>query len=269
MPPTLEEFRERARPWVEPVPGTAPAGTQAKHDPAYEAITAEVAKLESPASNAVRWDEVVRGADELLKGTTKDLWLAAYLAYGLYVTRGMDGAATGAALLAEVTERFWPDLFPEVKRLRARANAVGWFVERLGRLLPTIDQASVSAESLDALAFAIKRLSTLSRERFADQTPAFGPIQDAIARLRAGLPEPLPVAPQQQDAAPAEPVDTAPTAAPVTGPESSSSPAHADAASAVNTHTAPRTEPPASPKAAQPSAPSRPAPPQVGAQPSA
>ncbi|NTX53896.1 TssA family type VI secretion system protein [Myxococcus sp. CA039A] len=269
MPPTLEELRERARPWVEPVPGTAPAGTQAKHDPAYEAITAEVAKLESPASNAVRWDEVVRGADELLKGTTKDLWLASYLAYGLYVTRGMDGAATGAALLAEVTERFWPDLFPEVKRLRARANAVGWFVERLGRLLPTIDQASVSAESLDALAFAIKRLSTLSRERFADQTPAFGPIQDAIARLRAGLPEPLPEAPQQQDAAPAEPVDTAPTAAPVTGPESSSSPAHADAASAANTHTAPRTEPPASPKTAQPPPPSRPASPQVGAQPSA
>ncbi|MCP3169639.1 type VI secretion system protein TssA [Myxococcus qinghaiensis] len=271
MPPTLEELRERARPWLEPVPGTAPAGTQAKHEPAYEAITAEVAKLESPASNAVRWDEVVRGADELLKGTTKDLWLASYLAYGLYVTRGMDGAATGAALLAEVTERFWPDLFPELKRLRARANAVGWFVERLGRLLPGLDQASVSAESLDALAFAIKRLSTLSRERFADQAPAFGPIQEAIARLRAGLPEPLPEAPAP-DAAPTGPVDDTPTATgqePATSP--ASAPANTEAPSPVNTHTAPKTEAPsstrpASPKAAQPS---RPASPHNGAQPSA
>lgn len=194
MPPTLEELRERARPWAEPVPGASPAGVQAKHEPAYEAITTEVAKLESPAASGVRWDDVVRGAGELLKGTTKDLWLASYMAYGLYATRGLDGAATGAALIAEVTERYWPDLFPELKRLRGRANAVGWFVERLGRMLPTVDQGSVSAESLEALAVALKRLSQLSRERFADAAPAFGPVQDAIARLRAGLPEPVPAA---------------------------------------------------------------------------
>ncbi|WP_370644117.1 type VI secretion system protein TssA [Myxococcus sp. RHSTA-1-4] len=183
------------------MPGAAPAGMQAKHEPAYEAITTEVAKLESPASAGVRWDDVVQGAGELLKSTTKDLWLASYMAYGLYATRGVDGAATGAALIAEVTERYWPDLFPELKRLRGRANAVGWFVERLGKMLPSVEQASVSAESLEALALAVKRLSQLSRERFADAAPAFGPLQDAIARLRAGLPEPAP-APEPDAVAP-------------------------------------------------------------------
>ncbi|WP_164019422.1 type VI secretion system protein TssA [Pyxidicoccus trucidator] len=197
MPPTLEELRERARPWAEPVPGGAPAGVQAKHEPAYEAITTEVARLESPASAGVRWDDVVQGAGELLKGTTKDLWLAAYMAYGLYATRGLDGAATGTAVLLEVTERYWPDLYPELKRLRGRANAVGWFVERMGRILPSVDQATVSAESLEALAIAMKRLAQVSRERFADSAPAFGPIQDAIARLRAGLPPPPEPAPTQ------------------------------------------------------------------------
>lgn len=206
MPPTLEDLRARARPWSEPVPGAAPAGVQAKHEPAYEAITTEVARLESPASAGVRWDAVVQGAGELLKGTTKDLWLASYMAYGLYATRGVDGAATGAAIIAEVTERYWPDLFPELKRLRGRANAVGWFVERLGRMLPTVDQASVSAESLDALAVALKRLSQISRERFADSAPAFGQVQDAIARLRAGLPEPVPAS---QDAAQPDAASTA------------------------------------------------------------
>jgi type VI secretion system protein VasJ len=213
MPPTLEQLRERVLPWVEPVPGAAPAGVQAKHEPAYEAITTEVARLESPASGGVRWDEVVQGAGELLKHTTKDLWLTSYMAYGLYATRGLDGAATGAALIAEVTERYWPDLFPELKRLRGRANAVGWFVERLGKMLPLVDPATVSAEPLDALATAVKRLSQLSRERFADAAPAFGPLQDAIARLRAGLPEPAP-------AAEPTPTDAAPVAdAPPTGPE--------------------------------------------------
>lgn len=84
MPPSLEQLRERALPWAEPVPGASPAGVQAKHEPAYEAVALEVAKLESPASNAVRWDDVVEGASELLKHTTKDLWLASYMAYGLY-----------------------------------------------------------------------------------------------------------------------------------------------------------------------------------------
>lgn len=192
MPPTLEQLRERAHPWAEPVPGASPAGVQAKHEPAYEAVALEVAKLESPASNAVRWDDVVEGAGELLKHTTKDLWLAAYMAYGLYATRGVDGAATGTAVLAEVTERYWQDLYPEAKRLRGRANAVAWFVDRLGRILPTVDQATVSAEPLDALAVAVKRLAQLSRERFSDMAPAFGPLQEAITRLRAGLPEPEP-----------------------------------------------------------------------------
>ncbi|WP_426753318.1 type VI secretion system protein TssA [Myxococcus sp. Y35] len=192
MPPTLEQLRERARPWAEPVPGASPAGVQAKHEPAYEAVAMEVAKLESPASDAVRWDDVVAGASDLLKHTTKDLWLASYLAYGLYATRGVDGAATGAAVLAEVTERYWPDLFPEMKRLRGRANAVAWFVERLGRILPTVEQSTVSAAPLDALTVAVKRLSQVSRERFSDMAPAFGPLQDAIARLRAGLPAPEP-----------------------------------------------------------------------------
>lgn len=208
MPPTLEELRERARPWAEPVPGGAPAGVQAKHEPTYEAITAEVAKLESPASSGVRWDNVVQGASELLKGTTKDLWLASYMAYGLYATRGVDGAATGAAIIAEVAERYWPDLYPELKRLRGRANAVGWFVERLGKMLPTVEQASVTADSLEALSVALKRLSQLSRERFADAAPAFGPLHDAIARLRAGLPEPEPT-PPVDTAAPATPTDPA------------------------------------------------------------
>ncbi|AKQ65172.1 hypothetical protein A176_002084 [Myxococcus hansupus] len=206
MPPTLEQLRERALPWVEPVPGASPAGVQAKHESAYEAVALEVAKLESPASKAVRWDEVVEGASDLLKHTTKDLWLASYMAYGLYVTKGVDGAATGATVLAEVTERYWPDLFPELKRLRGRANAVTWFVERLGRILPTVEQSSVSAEPLDALSVALKRLSQLSRERFSDMGPAFGPLQDAIARLRAGLPEPEPEVPA---AAPDEHLQTA------------------------------------------------------------
>ncbi|MBJ6765048.1 type VI secretion system protein TssA [Myxococcaceae bacterium JPH2] len=221
---TLEELRARVRPWVEPIQGGAPAGVPAKHDPAYEAVAAEVARLESPAGEPVRWDDVVVGASGLLQHTTKDLWLAAYLGYGLFSTQGLSGAAVGLSLLSELSERYWADLFPELKRLKGRANAVTWLVDRLARMLPALPAAQVDAASLESLAQSARKLAEVSRQRFADQAPTFGTLNDAIARLRAGLPQeapparaPTPEAPAAM-ASPPAPSPAAPAPAPVATP---------------------------------------------------
>ena len=193
MPPTLESFASVPAPGPSPCPAPPPAGVQAKHEPAYEAITTEVAKLESPAGAGVRWDDVVQGAGELLKGTTKDLWLASYMAYGLYATRGAGRRGHRGRPHRRGDRAVLAGPLPRAEAPARPGHALGWFVERLGRMLPSVDQATVTAESLEALAVALKRLSQLSRERFADSAPAFGPLQDAIARLRAGAaPSPSP-----------------------------------------------------------------------------
>ncbi|MCY1042235.1 type VI secretion system protein TssA [Corallococcus sp. bb12-1] len=232
MTASAELLRARTRPWLEPISEDKPSGVQAKHDPAYEAVSTEVAKLESPASDAVDWAGVVRGSGQLLQHTTKDLWLASYLAYGMYMTEGLSGALTGMVVLAEVTDQYWPTLFPDAKRLRGRANAVTWFVERMGRVLPSVKVTAADSDLLGQLSEAAARLAELSRARFEGQGPAFGPLLEGVMRLRASLqtpePAPAPIAapsvatpaqPQATPSAPAPTLSMPPPSAELASPE--------------------------------------------------
>ncbi|WNG34324.1 type VI secretion system protein TssA [Archangium violaceum] len=236
MTPSNDIFRERANTWLEPISAEAPCGASSKHHPTYDNIFAEVAKLESPTGDAVRWDEVVRGAGELLQTTTKDLWLASYFAFGLYMTEGLPGAITGTTLLAELTERYWQGLFPEASRLRSRGLALSWYVERMKHVLPTVQAESTSPAVVEALTSAVSKLAEVTRTRLASQGPALGPILTSLERLRASMP--------QQAAAPttATPAQVpAPPAAPPT-PE-----APAETPAAAGTTPAPAVTPPPTP----------------------
>ncbi|SEL28266.1 type VI secretion system protein VasJ [Stigmatella aurantiaca] len=185
-------FLDRALAWLEPISTEAPCGAPSKHHPTYEAVSAEIAKLESPTGDTVRWEEVVRGAGELLRDTSKDLWLASYFAYGLYATEGIPGAITGTTLLTELTERYWQGLFPEASRLRSRSLALTWFVERMGWVLPNVQPHGTSPEQIEALAAAVSKLAEVTRARLAAQAPALGPLLTGIERLRANFPNEAP-----------------------------------------------------------------------------
>jgi type VI secretion system protein VasJ len=227
MTPSLDTLRERARTWLEPISAEAPCGTPSKHHPTYEAVFTEVAKLESPTGDAVRWEEVVRGAGELLRSTSKDLWLASYFAYGLYATEGLPGAVTGATLLAELTENYWQGLFPEASRLRSRGLAVSWYVEHMTRVLPTVQTQGTSPAVVEALAAAVSKLAEVSRARLANQGPALGPLLTSIERLRASLPTEAPAVgatPPPATPSPTPTVSTPAPAAPVEVPVAPSPP---------------------------------------------
>ncbi|MFY0578712.1 type VI secretion system ImpA family N-terminal domain-containing protein [Cystobacter fuscus] len=88
MPPSLEELRERARTWTEPISEEMPAGRSARHEPAYDLVAQEVARLESPTGTPVSWSKVVANAGELLQRSTKDLWLTSYRPMGSTPPRG-------------------------------------------------------------------------------------------------------------------------------------------------------------------------------------
>jgi len=225
MTPSIDSLRERARAWLEPISADAPCGTPSKHHPTYEAVFTEVAKLESPTGDAVRWEQVVQGAGELLRSTSKDLWLASYFAYGLYATEGLPGAITGATLLAELTENYWQGLFPEASRLRSRGLALSWYVEHMTRVLPTVQADGTSPAVVEALAAAMSKLAEVTRARLATHGPALGPLLTNIERLRTSLPTGAPPAvgatPPATPALP-PPVSTPAPAAPVEAPAASS-----------------------------------------------
>jgi type VI secretion system protein VasJ len=239
MTPSRESFSERAQAWLAPISTEAPCGAPVRQHPTYEAVFTEVAKLESPTGDSVRWEEVVQGAGELLKTATKDLWLGSYFAYGLYATEGFSGAITGTTLLAELTERYWDGLFPDLKRVRSRGLAVSWYVQHLARVLSTAPAGSVAAEQVDALASAVSRLGEVSRARMAAHSPAIGPLMSSLQRLR-GEPAaaPTPAAP----AAPAEPAPAQAAAAPTPSAPPPPTPAPAKAAPVPQLPAAPTAE---------------------------
>ncbi|MBM7115293.1 type VI secretion system protein TssA [Archangium primigenium] len=198
---SLEELRERARAWTEPISAETPAGRSAKHEPAYDIVSREVARLESPTGTPVDWARVVENAGGLLRRDTKDLWLAAYLAHGLHATDGLRGAVTGMTVLTEVLERYWPTLFPEATRLRGRVNAVRWFVDRMVESLPAAQVSAGNREWAESLEDAARRLAEVARTRFEEQSPPLGPLLDGVRRLQerrpapADLPAPVKVVP--------------------------------------------------------------------------
>jgi type VI secretion system protein VasJ len=219
VPATLEELKERAKPWIEPIPGGAPAGAAAKLDPAYQALANEVGKIDMPAGGAVDWKNVVEMAGGILKTKTKDLLITGYLAHALHRTKQLDGLLTGITLVTEMIEVFWEGLFPELKRIRGRGNALQWYLDKTDAFLPA-DAPAAELERIQNLDLAAKRLAQVVRDRFADAAPAMGPLLEKMERMRLTLEASAPPPPSEpaQQTAEATPGQTSgqPSAPPAT-----------------------------------------------------
>jgi type VI secretion system protein VasJ len=196
--PKFEDLTPLAAAYLAPVPGPSPAGASARLDPEYQAVAAEVAKLGGLAGSPVDWGLVERGASRLLRSTTKDLPLAAYLAQALHATRGLDGLTIGTVLLAGLLDGYWDTLQPDAKRMRGRANALYWFLERAVPALEAMPEGSASAAQTEALEVASVRLAEVTRQRLGDAAPAFGSFLQALARLRPVVEAKSPPGPSTQ-----------------------------------------------------------------------
>jgi len=210
VPVTYDEIKQRVSFWVAPIAGGAPAGAPAKFEPDYQAVANEVAKLDMPSGGAVAWKLVNEKGVALLTGKSKDLVVAAYLAHAQHVTGGAAGLTNGCILLVELMEQYWDTLFPEVKRLRGRANALQWFAEKTTLALATPPPANL--EEVEALEAATVKLADVCRARLADMAPAFGSILEVVARMKAAV-APPPPPPAAEPQAPASGATSAPAAA--------------------------------------------------------
>ncbi len=199
-----------------PVSAAAPAGTSVRYDPEFDALKAEIDKLSSPSSAGdVDWRRVVETASSITKSKSKDLLVASYLCVGLFQRDGYAALAPALGGLHAMVEAFWPALFPELGRMRARVGAAEWLVERLTAQLryraPAASDGQAIADALDRL----ERVDAALTERFAGEGPSFGDLRAAL-RERAGevpAPEPEPPPAPAPEAAPARAAD-APAPAP-------------------------------------------------------
>jgi type VI secretion system protein VasJ len=224
MPVSIDQLKEKAKNWIEPCSAAAPAGAAAKTNPQYEAVIAEMAKLESVTGGAVDWPMVLDSSGKVLQSVSKDLRIATYMAYGLYQTQGLGGLATGLVLVSEIMDRYWPGLFPELARLRGRANALGWLIERASKNLAEAQVDGGAREHVEAVDVAAARLAEVARQKFEANGPAVRPLLESVQRLKASLPAEAPPPPPK----PTTTVPPPPSIPPVTAPMAAPAPAAID-----------------------------------------
>ncbi|MBN1962932.1 MAG: type VI secretion system protein TssA [Deltaproteobacteria bacterium] len=191
MARTFEQIVESVADWLKPISDSQPTGESAKFDESYEALRAEVMKLESPRGEVVSWSAVVNSGIEILTNRSKDMLIASHLAIALYYEKGFCGLADGTALMTEMGRRFWPDLFPPLKRMRARVGAIDWYLDKTNIIFAQIDNPKeTDRDGLNELKLAVENFRTMVSEQFADQAPATRPLQDTIEKLILTLPPP-------------------------------------------------------------------------------
>lgn len=185
-----------------PVSESSPAGADAKYEPEYEALTAEIGKLSSVSqSSPISWQAVADNGAVILAQKSKDISVAAYMAVALIHTDGAQGFLDGVKLLRGICENFWDDAFPPKAKLRRRLNAYEWWHERALEQLRKEGQPPVSAALSAEMTEAVGELDSLIGGLMDDAQP-LRDIKEAIRAIPL-LPEEKPKGPEPQ-AAPAQ-----------------------------------------------------------------
>jgi len=176
---TAAELLEKC---LRPVRPDAPAGVPARETPEFEALQAEIRKLELPDQPVPDWDGAVRSASLLLEQKSKDLLVATYLCEALFERDGYGGLATGLAILRDLIAQFWETLHPDVTRQRARVAAVEWLAERGAQ---HVRRLPVGGPLDEALPICLERLQEIG----AQLGPRLESGETLLAELRRELEE--------------------------------------------------------------------------------
>lgn len=205
---------------ITPISPEFPAGQDAKALPEYEAVTAELAKLNSiEGSASLDWGIVAQNAGHILEKQSKDISIASYLAIALAETEGLEGWQQGTAILTAVLNTWWDDAFPPLKRMRARTNAVDWWHERSKAFLEK-QRDPIAGDAHASLLETLRELDAAIADRLPD-CQALYDLRDIIRGIPLKpeeTPAEAPIAEQPQAApapsAPARESDARPAAMP-------------------------------------------------------
>lgn len=164
-------------PLLQPIPGDAPAGINARYESAFMRMEEEIAKLVSLGGGEPDWRRIADDAVEILTTRSKDLLAAAYLSRAWFATAGIDGLHGGLRVVEDVLTTYWDTGFPGVERLRARRSALQWLGDCLEGPLSAADQ---DRAGLAACAEVVDSLQERCRELFPDGDTGLGPLARAL-----------------------------------------------------------------------------------------
>jgi type VI secretion system protein VasJ len=204
-----------------PIPGAEPSGIDARYEPEYAEVLAEIEKLSFSGQGAVTsWPKVESNARTILSNKSKDLQISTYLAVALWQNNGPDGLLPGVQILDGLLRVYWQTGWPPVKRIRGRVNAIDWWHERTGNYLQSqLEQnTALDASYCQKLVEALKNLEDLRSSLLPDAVP-LRDLAASVERLSGPPPEKVEnaaEAPKEQtpESAPESIADSAAAAAP-------------------------------------------------------
>lgn len=159
-----------------PISEQSPAGSSLRYEGTYDKIR-EARREDDPNLPMGDWETKLKIADfslvdklcrEALQRKSKDLQIAAWLAEAWLVRYRIRGLASGLSLFAELVERYWENLFPELGEDADPSARVG-LVEWLDEVLADRARRAPFADTGEGASFTL-----LDWDR-AGQTPAAEP----------------------------------------------------------------------------------------------
>jgi type VI secretion system protein VasJ len=170
----------------------------------------------------VDWSRVTQWAATILSKQSKDLTVAGYLSVGLVRERQINGLDEGVQVFRDLVDNYWDNLYPPKKRMRGRAGAFTWWLEKTAEVLENLNPEPIPAEQIQRLQENIRALD----ERLAEvmpEPPLLRPLQRQLERFpiqKSDAPETelVPEAAPQPAQAQAATIEQISTPAPVTRP---------------------------------------------------
>ena len=202
------------------LPGETGSGLDPSQETEYESIREELDNLTNPNSDgSVDWHKVEALASEILSSKAKDLLVATWLGVALIETKGIHGLGHGIKLLAALTHDYWDTMYPSLKRMRGRRNAIDWWQGRAKDWLQVQIIDPILASELDSY---VKSLESLDQE-LSERDPDSLPLTEFLSYLKRVdvIPDPIEEDVSAAAAAEDEVLADAPTSVESSNPEAS------------------------------------------------
>jgi type VI secretion system protein VasJ len=209
-----------------PISEADPVGEDVKYEDSFQQLKMEVDKVQSANADA-DFDRIVELGKQVLTEQSKDLTAAAYLGIGLVRTAGLAGLADGIGIARVLCETYWDDLYPPMRRMVARKNALQLLTDRGYEFLDGYKPTKGEGERLEHALDDFKALQAFAMEQMGEHAPVLSRLAKLLeTKLRAVPKDPPPAPPPAAgdgaaaataSTATASPAATAPPRAPAAG----------------------------------------------------
>ena len=210
--PALSPFLQAV---LDPISPSNPVGDDVKYEDSYQQLKTEVDKVQS-ANAGADFERIVELGRKVLTTMSKDLTAAAYLGLGLLRTDGLRGLAESASTVSILVDTYWEDLYPPMRRMVARKNALQLLVDKSYDWLEPYKPVKGDGEPLEAVLAAYKSLQAVAMEKMGEDAPVLSRITKLIDTKLRAVPK---------DAPPPKPAASGDTSGGATSSSSSSAPA--------------------------------------------